>query len=305
MESAMYSRWRATDDRDRVEYHMYKGVPLPSHLDPKDMDDIQDFTVRDDDVFIITYPKSGTAWLQRIVSLLHFGGDVSKTDRKEQDELVPYFEQKVGDSATFRKLTEVPSPRMMKSHLHFSHAPVQLTQGKGKVIYVARNPKDLAVSYYHFHFLCSTLKTPTSWEQFLQEFVNGEVSRGAWHDHVLGWWKHQDLPNVLFLRYEDLQKNTRKEVEKVAEFLQWPVTPEVIDKVVEQSTFQKMATNPATNKVAGKGAKSGVFDFSKGTYFRKGVVGDWKSLFSDEQSQWFDTFYREKLGPTGLHFDFE
>ncbi|CAH1242269.1 SULT1C4 [Branchiostoma lanceolatum] len=290
---------------DRVQYYRYKGIPLPSHLVPEDMDAIQDFAVRDDDVFIVTYPKSGTAWLQRIVSLLRFGGDVSKTDLKEQDKLVPYFEQKCGDSATFRELPEAPSPRLLKSHLNFSHAPVQLAQGKGKVIYVARNPKDLAVSYYHFHFMVTTLKNPTSWEQFLQDFINGEVSRGAWHDHVLGWWEQKDSPNVLFLRYEDLQKNTRKQVGKVAEFLQWPVTPEVIDKVVEQSKFQKMATNPATNKVEGKEAKAGIFDSSKGTFLRKGIVGDWKSHFSDEQSQWFDTFYQEKLGPTGLQFDFE
>ncbi|XP_078581050.1 sulfotransferase 1C4-like isoform X2 [Branchiostoma floridae x Branchiostoma japonicum] len=294
----------AASGDDRVEYRRYKGIPMAADdVSAEDMDAIQDFVVRDDDVFIVTYPKS--AWMQRIVSLLHFGGDVSKTDRKKIDELVPYFEQKDGDSATFRELSEVPSPRLIKSHLHFFLAPLQLKQGKGKVIYVARNPKDLAVSYYHFHFMCSTLKTPTSWEQFLKDFVSGEVYDEAWHNHVLGWWEQKDNPNVLFLKYEDLQKNTRKEVEKVAEFLQWPVTPEVIDKVVEQSTFQKMATNPATNKVAGKGAKSGVFDFSKGTYFRKGVVGDWKSHFSDEQSQWFDTFYQEKLGPTGLHFDFE
>ncbi|XP_078662474.1 sulfotransferase 1A2-like [Branchiostoma floridae x Branchiostoma belcheri] len=290
---------------DHVEYNWYKGMRLASHLVPEDMDDIQDFVVRDDDVFIITYPKSGTAWLQRIVSLLHFGGDVSKTDQKEQDELVPYFEQKCGDSATFRKLPEAPSPRLLKSHLNFCHAPVQLTQGKGKVIYVARNPKDVAVSYYHFHFMVTTLKNPTSWEQFVLDFVNGDLSRGAWHDHVLEWWQHKDNPNVLFLRYEDLQKDTRKEVEKVAEFLGWSVTPEVIDMVVEHSKFKKMATNPNTNKVDGKEVKGGIFDSSKGTFFRKGVVGDWKSHFSDEQSQWFDAFYKEKLGPTGLQFDFE
>ncbi|XP_078581052.1 amine sulfotransferase-like [Branchiostoma floridae x Branchiostoma japonicum] len=290
---------------DRVEYFRYKGISLPRYLVSEDMDVIRDFAVRDDDVFIITYPKSGTAWLQRIVSLLRFGGDVSKTDQKEQDELVPYFEQKCGESVPFRELPEAPSPRLIKSHLHMFLAPLQLKQGKGKVIYVARNPKDLAVSYYHFHFMGSRLKTPTSWEQFLQDFVDGEVYNGAWHDHVLGWWEQKDNPNVLFLRYEDLQKNTRKQVEKVAEFLQWPVTPEVINKVVEQSTFQKMATNPATNKVAGKDVRAGVFDITKGTFFRKGVVGDWKSHFSDEQSQWFDTFYQEKLGPTGIQFDFE
>ncbi|XP_066265895.1 sulfotransferase 1C4-like [Branchiostoma lanceolatum] len=295
----------AASGDDRVEYYRYKGIPLPRHLATEDMDAIQDFAVRDDDVFIITYPKSGTAWLQRIVSLLHNDGDVSKTELKDLDELVPYFEQKCGDSVPFRELPEAPSPRLIKSHFQFFLAPLQLQQGKGKVIYVARNPKDLAVSYYHFHFLAPRLKTPTSWEQFLQDFVNGEVYYGAWHQHVLGWWQQRDNPNVLFLRYEDLHKNTKKQVEKVAEFLQWPVTPEVVEKVVELSKFQKMATDPTTNKVEGKQGKAGVFDSSKGSFFRKGIVGDWKSHFSDEQGQWFDTFYQDKLEPTGLQFEFE
>ena len=32
------------------------------------------------------------------------------------------------------------------------------------------------------------------------------VGYNLWNDHVLGWWKHKDDPNVLFLKYEDLQK---------------------------------------------------------------------------------------------------
>ena len=32
------------------------------------------------------------------------------------------------------------------------------------------------------------------------------VAFGRWNDHVLDWWKHEDDPNVLFLKYEDLKK---------------------------------------------------------------------------------------------------
>ena len=37
-------------------------------------------------------------------------------------------------------------------------------------------------------------------------FVFHTVSRNHWTDHVLGWWNHKDDPNVLFLKFEDLQK---------------------------------------------------------------------------------------------------
>ena len=37
-------------------------------------------------------------------------------------------------------------------------------------------------------------------------FASHIVGWGNWNDHILGWWKHKDDPNVLFLKYEDLQK---------------------------------------------------------------------------------------------------
>ena len=42
------------------------------------------------------------------------------------------------------------------------------------------------------------------------------VSYNAWNDHVLGWWKHKDDPNVLFLKYEDLQKVMFSSVSTIA-----------------------------------------------------------------------------------------
>ena len=43
-----------------------------------------------------------------------------------------------------------------------------------------------------------------------------------WNDHVLGWWKHRDDPNVLFLKYEDLHKVMLQFPLQTAEL--WPVT---------------------------------------------------------------------------------
>jgi len=37
-------------------------------------------------------------------------------------------------------------------------------------------------------------------------FLFHTVSWNLWNDHVLGWWNHKDDSNVLFLKYEDLQK---------------------------------------------------------------------------------------------------
>lgn len=42
-----------------------------------------------------------------------------------------------------------------------------------QVIYVARNPKDVAVSYYHFHKMANFLPDPGTFSEFLSDFLEG------------------------------------------------------------------------------------------------------------------------------------
>ena len=47
------------------------------------------------------------------------------------------------------------------------------------------------------------MKFDLSWDEFVEY---GDVSFGSWWDHVPEWWAQRDEPNVLFLKYEDMQK---------------------------------------------------------------------------------------------------
>ena len=44
--------------------HVYSGVLFFGYSPPDILDAVKDFNVRDDDVFIITYPKAGTVILK-------------------------------------------------------------------------------------------------------------------------------------------------------------------------------------------------------------------------------------------------
>ena len=68
-----------------------------------------------------------------------------------------------------------PSPRVFKSHLTYELIPKPHDKNaEPRYIYVMRNPKDTAVSYFHHkHFLPFT-EDPASWDSFFEQFIKGK-----------------------------------------------------------------------------------------------------------------------------------
>jgi len=198
-----------------------------------------------------------------------------------------------------KMVNEMPSPRILKSH-----SPYHMMAGglphtsPAKYIYIARNPKDTAVSFYYHTsgFIYAQYSQP--WEHYFQLYMNGTVDFGLWFDHVLEWWKHRDAENILFLKYEDMKMDHRGVVKKIAEFMGYDLKEEVIDVIVKKSTFQNMKENPALSD----GIKKLLKPDAQGI-FRKGVVGDWRDHFTPEQNVKFDAVYAEKMKGSGLDFD--
>lgn len=273
-------------------------IPAPFTDDPVLLADyISNFQTRPGDVFVVSYPKSGTTWVQEIVWQMYNEGKISKDTINSR---VPFLEP--GTSKTWRQpdIVTLPSPRLIKSHLTFNTIPKSLHDNtQCKYIYVARNPKDVVVSYFYF---AESLKPYGNgyngpWEFFLQSFIEGNVNWNFWHDHVLGWWKHRDDPNVLFLKYEDMHKDLRSHVRMIADFLGKPLSDELINRIAEQCTFQGMAKNWACYTFSEKENGEGLL--------RKGVVADWKNHFTPEQNERFENEVLQKLSGSGLVFDLE
>jgi len=211
---------------------------------------------------------------------------------------VPWLES---SSVELKLANEMPSPRAFKSH-----SPYRMMAGgpphttPAKYIYVVRNPKDIAVSMYHHVKGIEMFQYSGTWHHFFQLFISGNVECGLWFDHVLEWWKHRDAENILFLKYEDMKKDHRGAVKKIAKFIGCDLKEEIVDKIVEQSTFESMKNNPATNYQQSKIKRKP----SAKKFMRKGMVGDWMNYFTPEQTAEFDAVYSEKMDSSGLHFDF-
>lgn len=68
-------------------------------------------------------------------------------------------------------VTKMPSPRLLMTHMPYRYLPSQLQNGKGKIIYVQRNPKDLFVSFYNFEKGKSAIGKHLSLEEFFEKTV--------------------------------------------------------------------------------------------------------------------------------------
>lgn len=276
-----------------------QGVPLPESTCDI-WDQIHNFQAREDDILVATFPKAGTTWTQEIVDLIMLNGDVERSMRAPCFVKVPFIDLNPKpmlsgvDAANAMK-----SPRLLKTHLPIQLVPPSFWEKNVKVIYVARNAKDCMVSYFHFQRMNKTLPDPGTWNEYFSTFLAENVAWGSWFDHVIGWWKVKDKHQILYVFYEDMIEDPRREIRKISTFLGKELTEEVVDAIQHHTSFDAMKDNPMTNCSV---LPSSIFDQSISPFIRKGKVGDWKNHFLVAQNIVFDEEYKKKMEGSGLNF---
>ncbi|KAF5892119.1 sulfotransferase 1C1-like [Clarias magur] len=277
-----------------------RGVPLMS-LIAQNWSSIWAFCPDPSDLLIATYPKAGTTWVQEIVDLLLHSGDAEICRRAPTPVRIPFLEitspHPVPSGLDFIKAMK--PPRFIKTHLPIQLVPEGFWENKCKVIYVARNAKDNMVSYYHFDQMNLTQPDPGPWEEYVQKFMKGTLSWGSWYDHVKGYWKEREKRNILYLFYEDMKENPRREILRIMQYLDLSLSDDIIDKIINLTSFQVMKDNPMANYST---IPKEVFDFSISPFMRKGEVGDWTNHFTPTQSQMFDEDYARQMADMNIPF---
>jgi hypothetical protein len=184
--------------------------------------------VRPDDVFLVSYPKSGNTWVRLLAAnLTHPTEAVSLLGA---DRIVPNV-----DGQSRKYFEQMSRPRIIKSHYPFC-------QTYKRVIYVVRDPRDVAVSQYHFQIKRRVLEEESPIDEFIPKFITGEVcGYGSWGENVASWLGARlGDPNFLLVRYEDLLRQTLSEVERIATHLSLASTPELLTLAVERSSAKRM-----------------------------------------------------------------
>ncbi|XP_023505212.1 amine sulfotransferase-like isoform X1 [Equus przewalskii] len=222
----------------------FKGYYLAHFTANTDLlKNLDDFEIRDDDVFIVTYPKSGTIWAQQILSSIYFEGHRNKTEMVETLDGVPFLEYAAGKIDQLKR----PSPRLFSSHLPYYLAPKGVKNKRAKIIYIYRNPKNILVSYFHFSNMMAGLQAADDIEDFMKMFFDGKVTGSLCFDHIRGWYEHRHDFNILFMMYEEMRKDLRSSVLKISSFLERQLNEEDVEAVVKQATFENMKFDPQAN----------------------------------------------------------
>ncbi|XP_067856202.1 sulfotransferase 4A1 isoform X3 [Heptranchias perlo] len=265
------------------KYFEYNGVRLPPFCRGK-MEEIANFPVRKSDIWIVTYPKSGTSLLQELVYLVSQGADPDEIGIMNIDEQLPVLEYPQPGLDIIKELT---SPRLIKSHLPYRFLPTDLHNGQSKVICMARNPKDLVVSYYQFHRSLRTMSYRGTFQEFCRRFMNDKLGYGSWFEHVQEFWEHRMDSNVLFLLYEDMHKNLAGTVELLVRFLGVSYDKTQMEAIIEHC---HQLVDQCCNAEA--------------LPIGRGRVGLWKDIFTVSMNEKFDAVFKQKMGKSDLSFDF-
>ncbi|XP_046569951.1 sulfotransferase 1A1-like isoform X1 [Haliotis rubra] len=244
------------------------------------------FPFRDDDVMVCSYPKSGCHWVWEILRMLQEGTlDVAV---QEKEDLMMEWK-------TPEFMDKFPSPRVLNTHVLLRHLNPELFEKKIKIIMVVRNPKDVAVSFYHHHKKLVEYEYNGQFTNYVPNYLDGKVDSGCVFDYTRDWEKeideHPEHP-ILLLCYEDMKENLFREVKKIANFLGKSFEDVFYQKIADKCTFSKMRDR--------KGAVH--TEWGDNIFYRKGEVGDWKNWFTVAQSEWCDRICEEKMSGSKIIF---
>lgn len=188
----------------------------------------RDLVILPDDVFLVSFPKSGNTWSRFLVANLVYPD--------QQVSFANLYLLVPDPVRTYKKdFDRMRRPRVIKSHEAYDPR-------YPRVIYIVRDPRDVVLSQYHYHRKLRKIEDNYPLEKFVSRFLEGKTCpHGSWGQNVASWLTtRQSNSQFLLLRYEDMLSNTVTELGKIATFLQLQITDEQLAQAVERSSVQEM-----------------------------------------------------------------
>lgn len=230
-----------------------------------------------DDVWVSSYPKSGTTWCQEMVWLICNNLNFEAARAESLRTRFPFFDVGlIHDTKTcsFERVRQTPRPRFIKTHLPVSHLPKSYWKVKPKTVYIRRNPKSVAVSYFHHSrgiFYKGTM------ENFIHSFMREHHFYSPYHAHVIEYHELQGCDNVLYLSYEEMKQDLRSVIGRVCAFFGKSYSEAELQQLLDHLSFESMRENRAVNY-----EDPNVPRVDGSRFMRKGQLASWKEELPPE-----------------------
>jgi aryl sulfotransferase len=269
-----------------------------------------DFKFRDDDIIISTYAKSGTTWMQQIISQMLFNGDTEI----DTQAMSPWIDFRLPPKEV--KLPQVEA----QTHRRFikTHLPVEalVFSPKAKYIYIGRDGRDVLWSLYNHHAMGNEamydalnnspgrvgppLEPPPDdireyWHTWLAK--DGFPYWSFW-ENVRSWWAIRNLPNMMMVHFDVLKRRMPEEMRRIAKFLDIPIDESKWDVIVEHCTFDWMKEHG--EKIVPLGGV--MWKGGTKTFINKGTNGRWKETLTAAESAEYEAKALAELGPECAHW---
>ncbi len=193
------------------------------------------FRPRPSDVIIAPFGKSGTTWLQQVFHGLRTRGDI---DFDDISRVVPWIETAY-DLGIDLDAPQRAEPRGFKSHL-----PYDLIPKGARYVVSIRDPKDVLVSAFRFaegwFFEPGSVAIETYARRGFMQRTGPAGRRGDYWRHLLSWWPHRHDRDVLFMSYEQMNRDLASTVRRVAAFVGIALDEGLFDVVMRQSSLPFM-----------------------------------------------------------------
>jgi hypothetical protein len=228
----------------------------------------------------------------------------------------PDVQKMIGKQAapiTVDAFDHMPTPRVIKTH---ATPPFLLGTNKTglpglvdgvKVIVITRNPFDACLSSYFYAI--NPFRNGWPFDAWATVWLSGMAPQADWFDWVRMWAKQKsEHPDrVLWVHYEDLKDDPKKEITRIAEYIDLfdtqttdstVITEQsaLIDRVVEYSSFDCMKSQSDRAHLASPDTTF------KDVHLRKGQSGDWRH-YMEEGGEVYASFvekFHRVLDGTGL-----
>ena len=246
--------------------------------------------IEENDIVICSYYKTGTHWLKKI--LLEIMRHHEYTKNVERFQSIDLSNRMMANIDSGKANVEFVDeyPRIYHGHAHSDDfSRIQAVHNNAKLIYITRNPKDVAISMHSMLLNLPIVHYDGDYGTSIELFLNGFTPSGDFWDHVKGWNDVYNTSkyNMLWLYYEDILNDSLGSIEQIVKYIGFD------DGGLTDDDYKSIQNNIQMNNMKKElNDNPGNFyenlDLTPDKFFRKGAQGDWTNYFDEKMNHYYD-----------------